>query len=126
MKLRKFSFRNQIRSFKFAFNGLKILLAEEHNSRIHFLIAACVVVAGIAFKISIYDWIGLVFAIGLVITVEIFNSVVENIADFVHPEKHDMIKKIKDLSAAGVLVSAVTALIIGLIVFLPYIGKFLQ
>ena len=125
MKQRKFSFRNQIRSFRFAFNGLKILLAEEHNSRIHFLIAACVVVAGIAFEISIFDWIALVFAIGLVITVEIFNSVIENIADFVHPEKHDMIKKIKDLSAAGVLVSAVTAMLIGLIVFVPHITRLL-
>lgn len=126
MKLRKFSVRSQIRSFKFAFNGLKILFAEEHNSRIHFLIAACVVVAGIAFKIAISDWIALVFAIGFVIAVEIFNSVVENIADFIHPGKHDMIKKIKDLSAAGVLVSAVTALIIGLMVFLPYIVKLLH
>ena len=58
-------------------------------------------------------------AIGLVITSEIINSAIENISDFISPEKHDLIKKIKDLSAAGVLISAITAFVIGLIIFIP-------
>ncbi len=121
MTQQKFSIRKRLESFKFAFNGLRILLKEEHNSRIHFLIAICVVVAGFVFKISTTEWIAIVFAIGLVITLEIINSAIENMADFISPEKHNKIKNIKDLAAAGVLVSAIMAVMIGLIIFLPKI-----
>jgi diacylglycerol kinase len=116
-----FSIHNRIKSFGFAFNGLKILVQEEHNATIHLIATLCVVIAGFFFQISTMEWIAVVFAIGLVITFEIINSVIENIADFISPEKNEMIMKIKDLSAAGVLVSAITSLIIGLIVFFPKI-----
>jgi diacylglycerol kinase len=121
MKHEKLSIRKRIRSFGYAFNGLKILIREEPNSRIHLFATICTVTAGILLKVSAIEWIALVFAIGFVLTMEIVNSAIENIADFVSPEKHDMIKKIKDLSAAGVLVSAITAVVIALIVFLPEI-----
>jgi diacylglycerol kinase len=119
MKQQNFTIRRRIKSFGFAFNGLKILFREEHNSRIHLLAAVCATIAGFILKISAVQWIAVVFAIGFVITIEIINSSIENLADFVSPDKHEMIKKVKDLAAAGVLVSAITALIIGLIVFLP-------
>ena len=121
MKHKKFSIRKRLKSFKYAFNGLKILLIEEHNSWIHIFASLCVVIAGFVFKISIYEWIAVIFAIGLVMALEIFNSAIENIADFVSPEKQEKIKRIKDLSAAGVLIGAITALIIGLIIFIPKI-----
>lgn len=121
MKQQKFSIIKRLESFKFAFNGLKIFLKEEHNSRIHLFAAICVLLAGFIFKVSTYEWIAIVFSIGLVFTLEIINSAIENIADFISPEKHHKIKKIKDLSAAGVLISAITAMIIGLIVFIPKI-----
>ena len=70
-------------------------------------------------QISLIEWGIIVFSIGFVITVEILNSSIENFIDFVSLEKHDAIKKIKDLSAAAVLVSSITAIIIGTLVFLP-------
>ncbi|MFZ4462653.1 MAG: diacylglycerol kinase family protein [Bacteroidales bacterium] len=121
MKQQEFSIIKRLKSFKYAFNGLKILFSEEHNSRIHILATICVLTAGYFLKISIHEWIAVIFAIGFVIAFEIFNSAIENIADFVSPEKHEKIKKIKDLSAAGVLISAITSLIIGLIIFMPKI-----
>ena len=121
MKQQRFSLQNRIKSFGYAFNGLKILFIEEHNARIHLIAGVLVLIVGIYLNISKLEWIAVTLAIGLVITVEIINSVIENMADFVSPEWHNMIKKIKDLSAAGVLVSSITALIIGLIVFLPKI-----
>jgi diacylglycerol kinase len=54
-----------------------------------------------------------------VITAEIINTAIEQIANFISPDKNENIKKIKDLSAAAVLISAVTALSVGLIVFIP-------
>ena len=119
MKQQKFSYKKRLQSFGFAFNGLKILLREEHNARIHVVASVCAVFAGFLFDISACEWLAVVFAVGFVIALEIVNSAIENMADFVSPDRHDMIKKIKDLAAAGVLVSAITAIIIGLIVFLP-------
>lgn len=121
MNKQKFSLQKRVESFGYAFNGLKILISEEHNSWIHLGVAFFVILAGFYFKISSSEWIAIVFAIGLVISIEIINSAIESIADFISPGKHEMIKKIKDLSAAAVLVSAFTAVIIGLIVFLPRI-----
>lgn len=121
MKNQKFSIINRLLSFKHAFNGLSILIKEEHNARIHLVASICVIIACLVFKISLYEWIAIIFAVGLVFCLEIINSSIENMADFISPEKHEMIKKIKDLSASGVLISALTALIIGLIIFLPKI-----
>jgi diacylglycerol kinase len=121
MKQQRFSISKRLKSFKYAFNGLRILIKEEHNARIHLFATVCVIIAGLFFNISMNEWIGVIFSIGLVFSLEIINSSIENIADFISPEKHEMIKKIKDLSASGVLISAITALIIGLIIFIPKI-----
>jgi diacylglycerol kinase len=120
-KLNKFSLKKRLISFRYAFNGLKILISEEHNTRIHFVAAICAVSLGFIMKISVYEWLAIVFSIGFVFTAEIINSAIENLADFVSPGENDLIKKAKDLSAAAVLVSAITSLVIGIIVFLPKI-----
>ena len=121
MKRNRFTLRKRLKSFGFAFNGLIILFREEHNSRIHFITAFFIVIAGFWLKISTIEWVAVIFAIGLVITLEIINSAIENMADFISCEKHEMIKKIKYLAAAGVLVGAITSLTIGVIIFLPKI-----
>lgn len=121
MKKVNFSIAKRIKSFGFAFNGLRILFHEEHNSRIHFFASVLVVIAALLFKLNTYEWIAIIFSIGLVVTAEIINTAVENIADFLTTEQNNHIKKIKDLAAAAVLVSALTALTIGLIIFLPKI-----
>lgn len=121
MKKVNFSIAKRIKSFGFAVNGLRILFHEEHNSRIHFFASVLVIIAALLFKLNTYEWIAIIFSIGLVITAEIINTAVENIADFLTTEQNNHIKKIKDLAAAAVLVSALTALTIGLIIFLPKI-----
>ncbi len=126
MKQQNFSLFNRIESFKFAFNGLKILVREEHNSRVHLLVGICVLILGALLGISTLEWIAIVFAIGFVIALETINSVIENMADFISPEKHGKIKKMKDLSAAAVLISVITAVVIGLIVFLPKLVQFIK
>ena len=121
MESQNFSIKKRIQSFRHAINGLKILIKEEHNARIHFFAAIVVVAAGFLLKISILEWIAITFAIGFVITAEILNASIENVADFISPKNHNTIKKIKDLAAAAVLVSAITAFAIGMLVFIPKI-----
>jgi diacylglycerol kinase len=121
MKNQRFSILSRLKSFGYAFNGLKILLKEEHNARIHLFATICVIFAGCIFQLSVYEWITIVFVIGFVWAMESVNSAIENMCDFVSPEKHQHIKKIKDLSAAAVLLAAITAFTVGLIIFLPKI-----
>jgi undecaprenol kinase/diacylglycerol kinase (ATP) len=118
-KKKKFSIKKRAKSFRYAFNGLKVLISEEHNSRIHLLVSFLVVVAGFYFKVSQLEWIGLILCIGFVLALEIINSAIENLADFIEPNNNTDIKKIKDLAAAAVLVGSITSAIVGLIVLLP-------
>ena len=119
MKQKKFSITQRLKSFQYAFNGLKILIIEEHNARIHLFAAICVFIAGVILKLSNAEWITITFAIGLVIALEAINSAIENIADFISPEQNPQIKKIKDLSAAAVLVVAISSCAVGIIIFVP-------
>jgi diacylglycerol kinase len=118
---KKISLTKRLKSFQYAFNGLRILIREEPNARIHIAIALLVILLGFILKISLPEWIAVILCIGSVISLELINSAIENLADFVSPEKHAKIKRIKDLSAATVLIGAVVASIIGLIIFVPKI-----
>ena len=122
MKSRKFSLKKRLLSFGFAFSGLKTLIKEEHNARIHLVAAICVISASIIFRINVYEWIAIILVIGFVFAMEIVNTAIENIANYLSIDIDVRIKKIKDLAAAATLVSAIVALIVGLIIFLPKIA----
>jgi diacylglycerol kinase len=117
----KFSFSQRLRSFRFAFSGLKVLLENEHNFRIHLFILVLVIAAGIIFQISAADWIAITVVSALVLTAECFNSAIEYLCDIVSPGLHPLVGKIKDITAAAVLISAIAAAITGLIIFIPEI-----
>jgi diacylglycerol kinase len=121
MKEKNFKIRARLESFKNAFNGVRTLFINEHNAWLHVIAALLVIVSGIIFRIPATDWIAVIIAIGLVFASEAINSSIEKLSDFVSPEKRNSIKEVKDLAAAGVLISAITALLIGLIVFIPKI-----
>ncbi len=121
MNEKKFKISDRLNSFRFAFNGIRILFVNEHNAWIHLVAALLVLIAGIVLKISASEWLAVIFAIGLVFTAEAINTSIEKLSDFVSPEKRISIAEVKDLAAAGVLISAITALLIGLIIFVPKI-----
>jgi diacylglycerol kinase len=115
----KFSLKKRLISFTHAFKGLKGLWKNEHNLRIHIVLSLLAIGMGYYFQISTTEWIIVILLIGIVIAAEIFNSAIEHLADFVMPNMDNRIGKIKDLSAAAVLVVAFVAFIIGLVIFLP-------
>ena len=114
-----FSIKKRIKSFSYAFAGLKVLFKEEHNSWIHAVVAVCAITAGFLLDISAIEWIAIIIVIGMVISAEIVNSSLERTADFIKAERDDRKRDIKDLGAAAVLVCAITAAITGIIIFLP-------
>lgn len=119
MKKENFSIRKRIRSFGYAFSGVRTLLIDEHNSRIHVVAMAAVIIMGFALDISTIEWCLVALCCGGVLMAEAMNSAVEALADLVSPEFHPLVKKAKDVGAAGVLMMAIAAAVAGLIIFLP-------
>jgi diacylglycerol kinase (ATP) len=77
------------------------------------------IIAGFYFEIDRYEWIMQILAFGLVLGIESLNTAVEKIADFIHPEFHDRIGFIKDIAAGGVMFAAMSAMAIGLLIYVP-------
>ena len=123
MNSNKFSLKSRFESFKFAFRGLRSLLKNEHNSRIHFIAAIAAIIAGIILKINMLEWSLLILVIGFVFLTELLNSSLETLADFVDPEWNESIRKAKDYAAAAVLISATISVVVGALIFVPKIFK---
>jgi diacylglycerol kinase len=123
MKPQSFSFLKQLHSFIHAWRGLKILLKNEHNARIHLVIALLVISAGFIFQLSGTEWCLVSLSIGLVFMAELFNTAIEYLCNHVSPGHHEQIGIIKDLTAAAVLMIAISAVTTGLIIFLPKISS---
>ncbi|HEY6505113.1 MAG TPA: diacylglycerol kinase family protein [Chitinophagaceae bacterium] len=119
MKTKEFSFRKRAQSFRFAFNGIKTFFREEHNARIHFAATVAVFTGAWLFQLPAKEIILLVMVTGFVWAAEVFNTAIEKIMDFISPEPHPEVKRVKDLSAAAVLIAALTALITGAVIFIP-------
>lgn len=121
MENKRFSFSERLVSFKFAFNGLKQFFRFDHNGRIHVFCAIIAICFSFWLNISAMEWVAICIAIFMVLVTEIFNTAIEKLADLVIKEIHPEIKIIKDLAAGAVLLTAILALIIGAVVFLPKI-----
>lgn len=113
--------KKRLRSFVYAFHGIKELTAHTPNARIHLSIAFLVIVLGFVFRVSASEWIAIAICIGMVLGMEAINSALENISDFVCKETNIHIKKIKDLAAGGVLLVAMASFVVGCIIFIPKI-----
>ena len=118
---KSFSIRQRLKSFVYAWRGLLLLIRQEHNAWIHLSAAAGVVIAGFCFNITQMEWVAVVFCIGLVLAAETFNTAIEKLANVVSPDWNELIGKVKDVAAGAVLICAITAAIVGLIIFIPYI-----
>jgi diacylglycerol kinase len=110
-----------IRSFVYAWNGIRSCFASEPNFRIHAFLAIVALIFSILLNISAIEWIAVGFCIAFVITMEMLNTAIEKLCDVVHQDVHPGIKKVKDMAAGAVLVSAIFSMITGLIIFLPKI-----
>jgi diacylglycerol kinase len=115
-----------IKSFTYAFTGIKTAFASEANFKIHLLAATIATVFGIILNITAMEWIVIIFCIALVITMEMINTAIEKLCDAVHKDTHPVIKMVKDIAAGAVLVAAAGSLIIGFIIFLPKILAYIK
>lgn len=112
-------FKGRLKSIVFAYRGALKLITTEHSVMVQFSTGILLIVAGFYFNISTTEWLFQTLAIGLVLSIEGLNTAVEKVADFIHPEYHERIGFIKDIAAGAVFFAALTAISIGLIIYLP-------
>lgn len=116
-----FSIIKRAKSFTYAGRGLWIFVRTTHNAWVHLTVLAIAVAMGIYFGIAYIDWMLLTFAGGMVLAAEAFNTAIEIDIDLTSPEYHPYARDTKDVAAAAVLISAITAAIIGVGIFGHYI-----
>ena len=111
--------KKRLQSFGYAFRGIYSVFGTEANMKIHIGISLLVIICGIAFNISITEWMFCLLCIGLVVGAEMFNTAIENVVDLASPELHPLAGKAKDIAAGAVLICAIISVIIGLLIFVP-------
>ena len=114
-------FSGRLKSVSYALKGAIKLITTEHSVMVQFSLGILVTIAGFYFGISKTEWLFQTLAIGLVMSMEGLNTAVEKIADFIHPNYHERIGFIKDIAAGAVFFAALTAIVIGLIIYIPFI-----
>lgn len=110
-----------IKSFGFAFEGIKTEFKKGRNFRIMIFMGFFALVLGVIFRIPSYEWFDLILVIASVLILELINTAVESIVDMISPEIQEKAKIAKDVSAAAVLVASIAAVLVGAFLFLPKI-----
>lgn len=119
-------FKKRIQSFKHAFRGIRTLFRETPNAWIQLAATVLVILLGVLFRLSPGEWLALVIVTGAVFSLEAVNTALERLSDYAcNKEIHPLVKETKDLAAAGVLIAALTALIVGVIIFVPKVVELL-
>jgi len=114
------------KSFKYAFEGIKITFKNEPNFRIQLILALLSIFLGIILKISQIEWLILITVIFLVLLLELINSSLEALVNLVSPEINEKAKIAKDTAAGAVLIASILSFVIGIVLFLPKIITLLK
>lgn len=110
-----------LNSFIYAYNGIKYVFKTQNNFKIQVSIFILAIILAEIYHISNYEWLILILISALVMSLEIINTSIENLVDLVTNDFHSNAEKAKDTAAAAVLLVSFLAILIGLIIFIPYI-----
>ena len=113
--------KHQIKSFRYASEGVFYSFKKGTHFKIHVIAAILVTILGIIYSISTSQWLAIILIISAVISAEIINTAIEETCDILHPELHPKAKLAKHCAAGAVLILSIAAIIIGLVIFIPKI-----
>jgi len=116
-----FNPKKLLKSFYFAFRGVFRLLRAEQNMRVHLLASVVVLFLSAYLRIELWQWIVMIMLITMVFILEILNTVFERFTDMLKPRVHGYVAEIKDMMSAAVLISAISSIIVGLLILVPYL-----
>lgn len=115
-----------LKSFRDAGQGLKFVFKSEQNFRIQILISVITLSLAIIFLLRSWEIIILILLISLVLVMEILNTAIEQLNDLLKPRLHHYVRVVKDIMAGAVLLTSLSALIVGFIIFLPHFINLLK
>ena len=115
--------KNVLDSFIKAFDGLKSAFATEYHMVMHSYFAVAVIICGVLFQISYYEWLICIALIGSVFALELVNTAIEAVVNMITTDYNVYAKTAKDTSAAAVLIMSIASAVVGLIIFVP---KFIE
>lgn len=118
-------FRGRLRSIQIALNGFMRLVRSEPNMQVHVVAALLVTALGFYFKIRLTEWALQWLAVGMVIGMEALNTALEELSNKVESKPDPQIKQVKDFAAGAVVFSALIALVVGLLIYIPKISAIL-
>lgn len=110
----------RLKSFAYAWKGIGSFVRKEHNAWIHCSAIIAVTTAGVLFNITRTEWLIILLCFGIVLAAEAFNTAIERLVNLVSPDYHPIAGDVKDIAAGAVLICAITAAIIGVVIFIPY------
>lgn len=110
---------SRIKSFQYAFDGWWYVLRTQHNAWIHALVSVAVFALALWLRLPARDWAVLILTIMAVWMAEFMNTALEAVVDMTMPDPHPLAKVAKDVAAAGVLVGACGAVLVGLLILGP-------
>jgi diacylglycerol kinase len=122
---RRFEFAARMKSVGHALHGIAYVLRSQHNAWIHAAVTILVAVAGFFFQLTAAEWCCIVIAASSVWTAEALNTALELLADAAIEDLHPLVGHAKDVAAGAVLVTAIGAVIVGAIIFWPYLHRLL-
>ena len=110
-------------SFAYAFRGIFDGIKNERNMMIHYSAVVLVVVFGVTLKLTVTEWGICLILCGMVIALEQVNTAIEAVVDLVTEEHKELARLAKDTAAGAVLVAAITAAIVGGLIFFPKLAQ---
>ncbi|HEX9069020.1 MAG TPA: diacylglycerol kinase family protein [Ktedonobacterales bacterium] len=108
-----------LRSFVYAFRGLRYAFATQRNARVHALVGMGALALAFALRLSVTQIAILLATVFMVMLAELVNTGIEACVDLVSPEYHPLARVAKDVAAGAVLLAAIGASVIGLVLFAP-------
>ena len=115
-------FKKLKKSFTYAAKGIRIVFREEQSFRVQIIVGTVVVILMFVFGLSKAEKALITLAIVFVLVLELMNSIFERMVDMMKPRIHHYVEDIKDIMAGSVLVASFGALLIGVLIFWPYIS----
>jgi diacylglycerol kinase (ATP) len=107
----------RVQSFRYAIRGIGAMLRTESNARIHAIATIAAIAVGFAIGISRIEWLAITLSITAVWCAEGFNTAIESICDVASPDYHPKVEQAKDIAAGAVLITAIGAVVVGLLIF---------
>ena len=111
-----------LKSIKYSIEGLFSFFVEERSFRLYFLCAVFVILLSVFLSISKIDAIIVSIMLVLILAMELVNTAIESVVDMVTKEYKPLAKRAKDCASAATFVLVVLGIILGIIIFIPYIN----